>query len=160
MFKNHTFFHVFSSDPGRGGSGTGTTGSLPNPPEPLQKNLFGEQNRIKNNNGVFTENGSGDTEGDWFWKSGCLWMLPVCSGCRISRYSEKSQNPEVVISPRKRFSQKWCFYGTKTTNRKDGNDRKDHEKISCFHQNLILWWYLLIKLMFFTKTRIFVFLYG
>ena len=108
----------------------------------------------------FTENGSGDAEGDWFWKSGCLWMLPVCSGCRISWYSESSQKPEVLISPRKRFSQKWCVYCIKTTNRKDGNDRKDHEKISWFHQNFILWWYLPVKFMFFAKTWIFVFLYG
>ena len=38
-----------------------------------------------------------------------------------------------------------------TTNRKDGNDRKDHEKISCVHQNLTLWWYLLVNLMFVMK---------
>ena len=81
-------------------------------------------NRINNKSNWFlTGNGSGDTEGDWFWNSGCLWMLPVCSGCQISRYSEKSQNPKIVIFPRKRFSQKWCFYYTKITNRKDQNDR-------------------------------------
>ena len=87
-------------------------------------------------------------------------MLLVCSGCRISRYSEKSQNPEVVIPPRKRFSQKWCFDGIETTVRKDGNARKDHEKISCSHQNIILWRYSPVNFMFCTKTRIFVFLYG
>ena len=96
----------------------------------------------------FTGNGSGDTEGHWIWQSRCLWMLPVCSGCRIRWYSKKSQNLEVIMSPRKRSSQKWCFYRIKTTNRKDENDRKDHEKISCFHQNLSLWWYLPLKLMF------------
>ena len=31
-----------------------------------------------------------------------------------------------------------CFYFIKTTNRKDENDRKDHENMSCVHQSLIL----------------------
>ena len=96
-----------------------------------------------------TANGSGDTEGYWFCKSGCFWMLPVLSGCRISRYSEKSQNLEIAVSPRKRFSQKVCFYCIKATSRKDQNYRNNHTKISFFHKNLTLWWCLPVKSMFF-----------
>ena len=36
------------------------------------------------------------------------------------------------------FRENDLFIILKTTSRKDGNDRKDHEKISCFHKNLIL----------------------
>ena len=81
-------------------------------------------------------------------------------GCGISRYSEKSQNPEAVISSRKRYSLKWCFYDNRTTNRKDGNDRKVQEKMSRFHQKITLCWFLQVKFLLFMKTSIFSCLYG
>ena len=46
------------------------------------------------------------------------------------------KNREVLISSRKRFSQKRTFYCVKTTNRPDQNDRKKRAKISWFHQKL------------------------
>ena len=64
--------------------------------------------------------------------------------CECFRYAPDAgsadilQNPEVVISTRNGFRTNNVFYYIKTTNRKEGNDRKDHEKISCVHQHLIL----------------------
>ena len=86
-----------------------------------------------------------------------FWYAPDAGPADIVK---NRKNPKVVISPRRRFSHKWWFHFVKTTNRKDGNHRKDHEKISCFHQNLISWWYLQINFLFVMQTRIFVFLYG
>ena len=50
----------------------------------------------------------------------------------------KNRKTRKLLFIRERFSHKIVLYRNKTTNRKDGNDRKDHEKISCFHQNLTL----------------------
>ena len=47
-----------------------------------------------------------------------------------------NKNQEVLISSRKRFSQKRTFYGIKTTNRPDQNDRKKRAKISWFHKKV------------------------
>ena len=53
----------------------------------------------------------------------------------IIRFLRNSQNREVLVSWRKRFSGKSLFYNRKRTNRPDQNDRKDREKISCFDKN-------------------------
>ena len=61
----------------------------------------------------------------------------VCLGIGFRmRFHEMFKKREVLISLRKRFSQKRMFYCIKTTNRPDQNDRKKRKNISCFHQKV------------------------
>ena len=68
--------------------------------------------------------------------------------CECFRYAPDAGSADIL---KVRKSRKFLFlrengfrkndvfiHSVETTNRKHGNDRKDHEKISCFYQNLIL----------------------
>ena len=79
---------------------------------------------------------------------------PDASAC--FQYAQNAGSADIlkIAKPRSSdFSEKTVFannrlYRVKTTNRKDGNDRKDHEEIKCCHQNMNLRWYLPINFMF------------
>ena len=67
--------------------------------------------------------------------------------CERFRYALDARSADILKNRKTRkllFLQdngsrtKICFHYTETTHRKDEDDRKDHEKISCVHQNLIL----------------------
>ena len=67
----------------------------------------------------------------------------------LQDFHKTLENWKALISWRKRFSQKRVFYGIKTTNRPAQNDRKDREKISCFHEKVRF------MMVFTGQTRVF-----
>ena len=61
--------------------------------------------------------------------------------CECFRYASDAGSADILKNRRNRkllflrdnsFRKNDCSYCIKPANRKDGNDRKDHEKISCF----------------------------